>query len=292
MNVLLLANGNSLGSLFFRLNKVGEHGHNVTDLILRDIRDSKDAFERAIYEVDHSVDDPKSVDVIINAFSYHGFKDQDVDSEIESIQVNGIFPRVLLKMFPNAKLIQVNSTHLFEGIDSAEIPNEGSPNRVGSIKTKSRALSNIENDRVINLHVEYLKIQNDYQKQDSLLPWVLSLPDNSSIAGFVDHWWNGITDVALCKLILALLGDLSTLDHGTYFISSKRPVTRYQLLNYISWAYKKNLDINRAPSLQKKSECVNTSHTLAIKNLWIKAGYGEIPDIRTLLEEQKVVRSV
>lgn len=287
MRLILISNGGTFPLLINDLLK----NNTSIDCELIEIsprvgKSNLDWYDNAMALID-AIKSPDEIDLIINAFGAKDGPNMSIDDEISSIKIHGIFPRTLLTRFKNSKILQLNSTHIYDDRSDLEFPTESSIPRLGGFISKSQSLYAIDRSRVINMHVEYLKITNEESNSNSLLPWVLSLSDNSNINGFIDHWWNGITDVALSKILVSLIVNDIKLHHGSYNITSRYPVSRYQLLNYISWEYNKNLNVSRLPSLGKKSECVFTSHVSELEALWLSAGYKEIPSIQYLIHEQR-----
>ncbi len=133
------------------------------------------------------------------------------------------------------------------------------------------------------IRARYLKFRSS--NKGSLVEWFLSLDKESHISGFVNRWWTGVTDLALSKIIRSIALDSNLLSPGSYIACASDYVSRYQLINYLAWGFKRHdLYIDRTPSLTE-NEKPKVHDTLG-SEVWAAAGYSTIPTVHALIDEQ------
>lgn len=85
----------------------------------------------------------------------------------------------------------------------------------------------------------------------SLMEWVLSQENNSTIKGFSEFYWNGNTTLTWAKICLNLINNWEDFDKET--IISSECISKYQILKYISEIFDRKLNIIEAdePKINK-----------------------------------------
>jgi dTDP-4-dehydrorhamnose reductase len=126
--------------------------------------------------------------------------------------------------------------------------------------------------------------RND-ESNSSLHNWLLAHKENSSVSGYKNHYWNGITTNAFARIIRGVI-ESGLFSPGVQHIVPSDEVTKFQLLKIIA-------DLNRREDLK----IVPVAHNMTInrtltsinphKNqlLWSNIGYKNVPSITDLVRE-------
>jgi dTDP-4-dehydrorhamnose reductase len=118
-----------------------------------------------------------------------------------------------------------------------------------------------------------------------LLEWVLSHSRGARIQGFTNHFWNGVTAIALSRVFYGIIqSDLFR--SGTFHLIPADYMTKDELVRVIAKAG--NRDDLLFESVQADSRVDRTLNTLWPEfnaQLWKAAGYSELPSIQTLIHE-------
>ena len=81
-----------------------------------------------------------------------------------------------------------------------------------------------------------------------LLDWFMKQPKNSSINGFTNHHWNGITTLEWCIIAESIIHDLragkvSSKTKNFFQVGAKNTVSKYELLEIANKVFNRNLTI-------------------------------------------------
>lgn len=77
------------------------------------------------------------------------------------------------------------------------------------------------------------------KKKHSLLEWALS-NKNKKIAGFTNHYWNGITTLEWCQIINQLIQKKIKVQNKVFQIGCKKKISKYELLKLINEVFLNN----------------------------------------------------
>jgi hypothetical protein len=103
--------------------------------------------------------------------------------------------------------------------------------------------------------------------------------------GSVNTKYSYITTNALNKIIEGIITNYKNIKSGVYHVTPKDILTEFELLNYICWKNNSNCYIERSTSIKSRERILKSSKKKALKDIWINAGYPEIPTFKMLLEE-------
>lgn len=172
-----------------------------------------------------------SSDVIINAA---GIIKQRNYSPKELIRVNSLFPHFLSTLGCN--VINITTDCVFSGKDGSY--NEESPHDCLDDYGKSKSLGECEDLTVIRTSI----IGEELLNKKSLIEWVKS-NQNTTINGYLNHFWNGVTCLELSKHILNIIQNNSYWEGIRHYFSPDT-VNKYQLVSYINEIYELNNNVN------------------------------------------------
>jgi dTDP-4-dehydrorhamnose reductase len=171
-----------------------------------------------------------SYDVIINAAGI--IKQRNYSSE-ELIKVNSLFPHFLSTL--NCNVIHITTDCVFSG--NGGDYDEDALHDCMDDYGKSKSLGENLNLTIIRTSI----IGEEVHNKKSLLEWVKS-NNNSSINGYLNHFWNGLTCLELSKHIERIIKDASYWKGIRHYFSPDT-VSKYQLISYINEIYDLNNEV-------------------------------------------------
>lgn len=180
-------------------------------------------------------------DVIVNAAGI--IKQRNIDSE-KMYLVNTIFPHILskFKMENGCEVIHITTDCVFSGNDGYY--NEDSRHDCEDDYGKSKSLGEAPNLTTIRTSIIGEEINNKL----SLIEWCKSKQDQA-VWGYVDHYWNGVTCLELCKQIHWII-KYNVFWKGVNIFYSTETMSKYNLLNMISEVF--NLGLIITPKMGGK----------------------------------------
>ncbi len=229
MKIILFGSNGMLGS--YISSYLGQT-HKVVEFTRRDLDISLSSKEEIINFLNKHV---KEEDLIINAAGV--IKQRDV-SLFEMIKVNSLFPNILAD-FKNKKqcnVIHITTDCVFSGHKGQYTENDLHDCLDDYGKTKS--LGENPNLTIIRTSI----IGEELFNKVSLLEWAKS-KKATSVHGYINHLWNGVTCLELAKVIktINLQNDYW---QGVKHFFSKNTVSKNELLQQISDVYNLQLQIN------------------------------------------------
>ncbi len=227
----------------------------------------------------------KGFDYVINLSGVIRHKlSQESSAEIDNaIKVNSIFPRALdnFARRTNAKVIQIGTDCVFSGHKGNYLESDSfdPTDLYGYTKVMGEAaLTN-----TLTLRVSVVGIERDSNTE--LLNWVLSHPPKSTIQGYVNHIWSGVTPLHLARLLTGVI-DQDLYFKGVQHVVPENKVSKYQLVKLISEAFKRD-----ELEIEEKITPISVDRSLASENqsrntrLWDASGYAVPPKIEDMIGE-------
>lgn len=122
----------------------------------------------------------------------------------------------------------------------------------GISKNKARQfiLSHSQNTKVIKTSIIGPEVNSKY----SLMSWLLSNSDESSVNGYVNHYWNGNTTLTWSKFCSELIFNWSKFEKETILYSEC--VSKFELLKIINRVFDRNIFINPFESTKSVNKCL------------------------------------
>lgn len=221
----------------------------------------------------------------------------DSDKARLYMKVNALFPHMLANYVSKhnclagnssrIKLIHITTDCVFDGCEGDYL--EGSAHTETGLYGVSKSLGEPEDCCCIRTSIigeELIQSSNASNAGSSsngysLLEWVRSHKPGSTINGFDNHYWNGVTCLTLAKVILKMIleGIYWT---GVRHIYSPDNVNKYDLCCIINEVYDLNLQVRKA------SENSNIARIDKTLSTWFKEELLEfsIPEIKEQIEKQ------
>lgn len=179
--------------------------------------------------------------IIINCI---GRIKQKSDESSSLLLSNSIFPLELArKLRPDHILIHPSTDCVFNGISNSKYTINAEHNALDvygwSKSLGEKAVLARDNSIVIRVSI----IGPDKNTNSGLLAWFLSLPEKSSIKGYNNHFWNGITTLEWCNQLLCIVSSLNNnlpFKSKVYQLGTEKVYSKYEMLNLFQKVFNTN----------------------------------------------------
>ena len=119
----------------------------------------------------------------------------------------------------------------------------------------------------------------------SLMDWFLNQPAFSSVKGYRNHFWNGVTTLAFSRVIHGII-DKRTYAPGRIHLVPKDQISKFELLQIIGEKFgRSDIEINEFEAEIGVNRTLGTLFPQKNERLWLDAGYNRTPSISELIEE-------
>ena len=208
-------------------------------------------------------------------------QENQASSILNAIKINSEFPFVLAKA-TDSTIIQIATDCVYSGAKGQYVETDAHDALDVYGKTKSLGEASFENI----IHLRASIIGPEVGRSTSLLEWFRNQPNSAQVNGFTDHLWNGITTHHFAKLALGIIANDFREFTKTHVVPSGL-IKKSDLLREFAKAYgRQDLIINDVISSTKIDRTLDTSNDELNKNLWLMAGYQEIPTVAQMVQEQ------
>ena len=205
------------------------------------------------------------------------------NSENEAWELNSEYPKFLaqLALRKNLKLINICTDCVYSG-NTGDYDENSLADPV-DVYGKSKASGESNNSSVMNLRTSVIGPEKNSSLE--LLSWVLSTEDNGILQGYENHHWNGVTSLALAKVIEGIIRN-DLFESGQVHLVPANKITKYDLVKEIASQGNRE-DISVVPFVAPNSinRTLSTVNQQRNRTLWENAGYLEVPSIQLLLAE-------
>lgn len=201
-------------------------------------------------------------------------------SREKAVALNSGFPSRLAAIAEakDLRVIQMATDCVYSGISSAHT--ESDPHDAHDVYGKTKSLGEVPSPAVMNLRVSVIG-----RGTQGLYHWVAAQQVGSSIEGYTDHIWNGISSLAYGRILVGLVAN-SLFKAGAQHIVPADSVTKDELVRLIaSQEGRKDLQIAATKSGKAVDRTLATEQPDFNQKLWAAAGYSPIPTIAQLVAE-------
>lgn len=158
---------------------------------------------------------------------------------------NSIFPLELSRSLKKSHfLIQPSTDCVFagnkEGYYEVSDFNDAEDVYGWSKSLGEHALQNRPNTLIIRVSI----IGPDNNSDKGLLSWFLNLKDGSTVNGFTNHFWNGITTLEWCKFVEKYFKSKKAYPNNIVQLGTKDIHSKFDMLNMFNNVFNKNIVIN------------------------------------------------
>lgn len=205
----------------------------------------------------------------------------EAESVKRAIAVNSLFPIQLAKWAEGSgsRVIQIATDCVYSGRDGEYL--EQSPHDAEDIYGKTKSLGEVESLNVMHLRASI--IGREINHDASLVSWLKNQPVGSSITGYTDHQWNGITTSAFAKICLGVIRQ-GTFKAGLQHLVPGSDVTKDELVRLIADRLgRHDVEIKSGISDKQVDRRIRSEFPGANQKLWLDAGYSSVPTVEELV---------
>lgn len=164
-----------------------------------------------------------------------------------AVETNASFPHELAEYTGthNMRLIHISTDGVFSGHASTPY-SEDAPADALDVYGRTKWLGEVHAPHVLTIRTSL--VGRSPFKREGLLEWFLSQSDGSTIPGFTNHVWNGVTTVQFAQFCKSLISNdhfLALRSHCSLFhFAPNQAVTKCQLLEMFKATFKKDVTVN------------------------------------------------
>lgn len=222
-------------------------------------------------------------DYVINCVAIN-HRRKTLSGVMQQLAVNGLFPRYLSKQSKIHRyfMVQVSTDGVFFGKTGGYF--ESTRRYPRNLYSLSKILGEVKSDSVLIIRCSLLGKSGNNHRAPSLLTWFANQKQNSSINGYTNHLWNGVTTDYFAKLILGIVSRGYKIGGVQHFIPVD-VLSKSELLELFRRVLHRS-DITVRPTLARQRIERDLSTQYPDKNhlFWTLAGLPQIPSISELLE--------
>jgi len=226
----------------------------------------------------------KNKDYIINCIGVikPHIDESNILSVHNAINTNSIFPNQLnIASSANSQIFQIATDCVFDGSKGAY--DENSLHTAKDLYGKSKSLGEVKSNNFFNIRCSI--VGREIKNYKSLLCWFLNQKKNSTVVGFKNHLWSGVTTTFFAQVISTIIFKKIKIPNIVHIIPNK-PVNKYQLLKFFQKKFnRQDLTINKVKSKITINRTLSTVYRNLNKKINLKMGKKNIPTIEKMIQE-------
>ena len=200
-----------------------------------------------------------------------------------AIKLNVVFPMDLANAAEmlGARIIQVATDCVYSGQSGNYL--EDSPHDAHDVYGKTKSLGEIQNANVMLLRCSL--IGPEVGRSSLLFEWVKNQKFGSTINGFKNHWWNGLSSMAFGRIVSGIIRE-DLFKAGLQHVVPQGRVTKHGLIRLVLDGVGRN-DVNLVPfdAVRNIDRTLATLKESQNREIFTAAGYHQIPEISELVAE-------
>ncbi len=246
-------------------------------------------FDAAIHRADELHRIVKGAEWIVNAIGMVKFyiDKKDFRSIERTILINSLLPHCIAEVAEarGIRAIHPSTDCLFSGARGRYL--ESDEQDATDIYGKSKSLGEAH-----SAHVQILRcsiIGPEMRTKRSLLEWFLGHSEGSTVPGFTQHLWNGVTSLHWAKLVESIILR-DKFKPGVQHIVPGDSMSKAELLELFARAYRRgDLRIAKSAKHDKVDRTLATENESYNRELWRVAGYQSSPTLEEMIREVALV---
>lgn len=224
----------------------------------------------------------KNYNFIINAIAETG-KSNTINYKDNMVNSNIFLVSELNKLSLSSKIpiIHVSTNGVFSG--NKEYYRESDFHDTEEFYGKTKSQGDLLGNALMILRCSI--VGKGLKHDNHLLNCILNKPLNSKVKGFVNHTFNGITNLHLSRIILGIIKNYNY-NIGTFHLVPSQVITKHELIRLIcKYFEREDLEIIPINSPNASSRTLRTLYPQQNKKLWLQAGYSKLPSIDQMIFE-------
>ena len=204
------------------------------------------------------------MDVIINCIGLIKQKIHNSKNSKDAVIINTLLPIRLNNLRKKSqKIYQITTDCVFNGTkgDYKETDIHNSQDIYGL----SKSLGEINEPNFFNIRCSI--IGKELRSNYSLVTWFLNIKRNTTINGYTNHIWNGVSTKVFSKILIKIIKYKILLPNKFHLIP-KDKISKYILLNYIKKIKKVPVKIKRFKTKTKIDRSLSTNYKKLNLKLW------------------------
>jgi len=218
----------------------------------------------------------------IGVIKPHIHDDNPVERE-RAVVVNAVFPHLLARAaaLTGAQVLQIATDCVFSGQRGQYM--EHDRHDALDVYGKSKSLGEVPSDKIHHLRVSI--IGPEPLRHVSLLDWFLDRPKGSSVQGYTNHRWNGITTLHFARLCHGVITRQLRLPRVHHVVPIDT-VSKAELLGSVAENYQRgDIEVRASEAPATVDRTLATSDSILNRRLWEAAGYPQPPSVARMVEE-------
>jgi dTDP-4-dehydrorhamnose reductase len=226
-----------------------------------------------------------SFDYVINCVGLikQKIEEQSEDQAKLAYQINSDFPSFLneLSLQSPTKVIQIGTDCVFSGLEGSY--DENSQFDCRDVYGLSKVEGETRSSELMTIRTSI--IGHELNSDVSLMDWFLNQSPNANVLGYVNHYWNGVTTLTFAQIIQGIIENCS-FSPGTLHLVPKDQVSKFELLQILAVTFgRKDIEINEFKAEIGVNRTLATHFPHKNEQLWLNAGYTQVPSIAKLIQE-------
>ncbi len=172
------------------------------------------------------------------------------ESVRRAVAINSLFPHNLAVFAEStqARVIHVSTDCVFRGARERYYEDDAADGI--DVYSRSKALGEPLSPAVVTLRCSI--VGPDTKRKRGLLEWLRSQCDGSSVAGYTDYRWNGVTSLQVAQLCARIIRadafEKLREEGAVHHFCPNTEVSKYELLNMMKSAFGKDISIRAEPA--------------------------------------------
>jgi len=179
------------------------------------------------------------------------------------------------------KVIQVATDCVFSGTSGnySEIASHDALDVYG----KTKSLGEVPSDNV--MHLRCSLVGPERGRSSLFFEWVRSQPRGSMVFGYTNHIWNGLSSRAFGRIVAGVV-EQDIFRAGVQHLVPYDQVTKDELVRMqLSALGRTDVTVNPTQADFEVNRTLSTKNSAANRELFLAAGYSEIPTIQEMVSE-------
>ena len=224
-------------------------------------------------------------DFIVNCSGLikHKIDPSDAQSVKSAYKINSDFPKALTdfcKTF-DTKIIQIATDCVFTGSIGRYL--EDSQHDAVDVYGVSKSQGEIRSENLMILRCSV--IGRELTAHVELMDWILGQEEDSSLKGFTNHFWNGLTTLHFAKIVSGII-NADSFKAGIFHILPKDSVSKFELIGAICASFgRRDITIEAVEADNFVDRSLDSKFPINNDEFWRLAGYDKPLGIREMIAE-------